>query len=70
MAAATENYYNSQNNDPSVVILEDMAKAVVVHYVSSKMVCGRSFSFLPAYYYVMQPRKNGEKTKLFCHLHF
>jgi hypothetical protein len=42
MAAATENYYNSQNDDPSVVILEDMAKAVVVHYVSSKMVCGRS----------------------------
>jgi hypothetical protein len=42
MAAATENYYNSQNDDPGVVILEDMAKAVVVHYVSSKMVCGRS----------------------------
>ena len=45
MAAATENYYNSQNDDPGVVIVEDMTKAVVIHYVSSKMVYGRSSCF-------------------------
>ena len=31
IAAATENYDNSENDDPGAVIVKEMAKAVVVH---------------------------------------
>lgn len=31
VAAATENYDDSQNDDPGAVIVEKMAKAVVIH---------------------------------------
>ena len=31
VAAATENYDDSQDDDPSAVIVKEMAKAVVIH---------------------------------------
>ena len=31
VAAATENYDNSKDDDPGAVIVKEMAKAVVVH---------------------------------------
>ena len=40
VAAATENYDESENDDPGAVIIEKMAKTVVVHrYVPPKNVC-------------------------------
>ena len=40
IAAATENNNDSKNDDPGAVIVEKMAKAVVVHrYVPPKNVC-------------------------------
>ena len=33
VTAATEDYYNCKDNNPSAVIVKDMAKTVVIHYV-------------------------------------
>ena len=33
IAAATEDNYYRQDYDPSTVVVKDMAKAVVIHYV-------------------------------------
>ena len=40
IAAATENYDNSENDDPGAVIVKEMAKAVVHQKVLRKKVFG------------------------------
>ena len=35
VAATTENYDNSEDDDPSAVIVKKMAKTVVIHKISS-----------------------------------
>ena len=48
IAAATENYDNSENDDPCAVIVKKMAKAVVIHSMFLRCVFAivhRSFSY-------------------------
>ena len=48
IAAATENYDNSKDDDPGAVIVKKMAKAVVVHGVFLRCmfaILGRSFTY-------------------------
>ena len=48
IAAATENYDNSKDDDPGAVIVKKMAKAVVVHGVFLRCmfaIFGRSFTY-------------------------
>jgi hypothetical protein len=35
IAAATENYYYRENDDPGAVIVKDVAQAVVIHMFAS-----------------------------------
>jgi len=35
IAAATENYYYRKNDNPSAVVIEDVAQAVVIHMFAS-----------------------------------
>ena len=48
IAAATENYDNSKNDDPGAVIVKKMAKAVVIHSMflrSMFAIFHRSFTY-------------------------
>ena len=48
VAAATENYDNSEDDDPSAVIVKKMAKAVVIHSMFLRCmfaILGRSFTY-------------------------
>ena len=48
VAAATENYDNSKDDDPGAVIVEEMAKAVVIHSMFLRCmfaIFGRSFTY-------------------------
>ena len=36
MAAATEYYNKRENDDPGAVVIENMAKAVVIHMILQK----------------------------------
>ena len=48
VAAATENYDNSKDDDPGAVIVKEMAKAVVIHSMflrSMFAILGRSFTY-------------------------
>ena len=48
VAAATENYDNSKDDDPGAVIVEEMAKAVVIHSMFLRCmfaILGRSFTY-------------------------
>ena len=48
VAATTENYDNSEDDDPSAVIVKKMAKTVVIHSMFLRCmfaILGRSFSY-------------------------
>ena len=49
IAAATENYDNSENDDPGAVIVKEMAKAVVVHSIFLRSM----FAIFTAHLYSM-----------------
>ena len=49
MAAATEYYDNSKNDDPGAVIVKEMAKAVVVHSIFLRSM----FAIFTAHLYSM-----------------
>ena len=46
VAAATENYDNSKDDDPGAVIVEEMAEAVVIHSIFLRC----TFAILVAHY--------------------
>ena len=50
VAAATENYDDSKDDDPGAVIVEKMAKAVVIH----SMFLRRMIAMLHRLLYIMQ----------------
>ena len=50
VAAATEDNYNCKDDDPGAVIIKDMAKAVVVHYVFLQSRFARCRNRLARYY--------------------
>ena len=49
IAAATENYDNSENDDPGAVIVKEMAKAVIVHGIFLRSM----FAIFTAHLYSM-----------------
>ena len=53
IAAATENYDNSKNDDPGAVIVKEMAKAVVVHSIFLRSM----FAIFTAHLYSMMQDK-------------
>lgn len=53
VAAATEDYDNSKDDNPGAVIVEKMAKAVVIHSMFLRCmfaILGRSFTYYSSWY--------------------
>lgn len=50
VAAATENYNDSKDNNPSAVVIKDVAQAVVVHYVCLRELLRWALARLILYY--------------------